>query len=1392
MTPGDVRKALLLFLGTSQPSAKQVQRFANTDAANMLIKLLGSDSLRGTTWSALIAGYDSPRRREERLTVSLADADWAYALLGLARPSKLHDTGSDEGPWRWSAFLIEYFTDPRVVRVLRAAGDDQGMLDQLAPLASSAPMPHWCAFLHVVLLGRLLPEPMTGAHATLAGEATAILASDAFRDTVLSRLGSGGPLPHELLWTRGPRWPFRAYAEQMLLMRDGLDLVGSGGKDDWARFLLRLLVNEDTLFTHLLGLDAELIRPLAEAKPAEAGDQIKRGLSAASEAVAAARAGRAQFDPLVGSPLFATSSTGEIVIALHRLCLMSEPNPAWVPAAKGLTCDAVVRGLIRSVEFRSKVLDPLRAGRLPEAALGGSLAGSVALLAPLFGLAEQDPERDLDRSCGEEEALEGARRLLIHPNFAAVAGSDPVPTAIDAYVVAALGSLALLSDGHGSAPSVRVGIDVGADVVVTLESDLPSERAVALFIRGVEQPDAAACLPAAAEGPQSILLSVPLELARGEDGMFAGALVLTEAEGAAITIPLLQAISEEAIVEARANDARNLDRALAQAQRGTGDPVALLNASIGIGAPRAAVLAAIADILASRGDREQAEATLARARASDPDIMLIDVLHARLMMADGRFADAAARFDTIARHSDLAPLDHTLHGAARLAAGQAVAPHTFAGEALPQWFVQRLLAQITAPDVQLGWFAAGVKGMDGGAVDKIVARLIDAMAAVYQTGERVGGTLLKLQRSGLASPAALYAKAAEERTAHRLLPALSYLRPDTFNDLRLLITLARIAQGQEDRTRALGFAEQALSRDLNHHEALVLAGAIYRQLKRPEEAIAVFRRALSIKPDEERTIERLIELEADAVARDPLRGRQELTHLQSSLALRAERRIFTNPTNEEARFGFARSCISLHRYDDARVVLEGLGVDADVRRRVRSELLRIAVHTADHERALAIASEMLSEGFAERPMLAAVRALRALGQFQEAQTLLERHLDADNEMVRREFVRGHFYLAEFEDAARQADEYLELQPDDLDLRLLAAAAYLELGLTRQAGYHVYYAERNGGADAFPLEMPLYSCALAGRAGKFATSIRQLDRMFAQLDVQPVRYDRSLGDKPFDQLVGAGAIDDGIVQKGMPLVSVIMTTYNAQDYVGTAIRSILSQTYPNIELIVVDDASSDATPAILESFERQDPRVRAILKTTNDGTYVSKNIGLLQAQGEYVALQDSDDWSHPERIAKAVGTLIEKPDLVGLTTDWIRMTTDGEVVIKGGGQIAHLCCISLVFRRVPVLQKVGSFDSVRIAADLEFIQRIGLSFGAEAVPRLRWPLLFGRARSDSLTASEEFGLSRTGFSAPRQAYHEGSKLFHWRIMAGASPSIPFPLVERLFPAPGIILPLQTTE
>lgn len=101
---------------------------------------------------------------------------------------------------------------------------------------------------------------------------------------------------------------------------------------------------------------------------------------------------------------------------------------------------------------------------------------------------------------------------------------------------------------------------------------------------------------------------------------------------------------------------------------------------------------------------------------------------------------------------------------------------------------------------------------------------------------------------------------------------------------------------------------------------------------------------------------------------------------------------------------------------------------------------------------------------------------------------------------------------------------------------------------------------------------------------------------------------------------------------LPLVSVITPLYNAEKYIAQTIESVLSQTYPQWEMLVVDNCSSDASKDIVKSFN--DPRIKLIeLEYNSGGPARPRNIGMEHAQGEYVAFLDADDIWLPEKLEK---------------------------------------------------------------------------------------------------------------------------------------------------------------
>lgn len=107
--------------------------------------------------------------------------------------------------------------------------------------------------------------------------------------------------------------------------------------------------------------------------------------------------------------------------------------------------------------------------------------------------------------------------------------------------------------------------------------------------------------------------------------------------------------------------------------------------------------------------------------------------------------------------------------------------------------------------------------------------------------------------------------------------------------------------------------------------------------------------------------------------------------------------------------------------------------------------------------------------------------------------------------------------------------------------------------------------------------------------------------------------------------------DTIATQNEPLISVVMPVYNAAPYVGAAIESILDQTYSYFELLVVDDGSTDRSPAIMQEYAKHDRRVQ-LLSVPHGGQSAALNAGIRAAAGEYIALLDSDDLALPERLA----------------------------------------------------------------------------------------------------------------------------------------------------------------
>lgn len=120
----------------------------------------------------------------------------------------------------------------------------------------------------------------------------------------------------------------------------------------------------------------------------------------------------------------------------------------------------------------------------------------------------------------------------------------------------------------------------------------------------------------------------------------------------------------------------------------------------------------------------------------------------------------------------------------------------------------------------------------------------------------------------------------------------------------------------------------------------------------------------------------------------------------------------------------------------------------------------------------------------------------------------------------------------------------------------------------------------------------------------------------------------------------------------PLVSIVMPNFNGQRYLRDSIESALKQTYKNIELIIVDDCSTDRSLSIIDEYINHDSRIHLIQNTKNCGVAITRNIGISCAKGDYIALLDNDDTWNFEKIERQLATIMNGADIAFCSYDFI--------------------------------------------------------------------------------------------------------------------------------------------
>jgi glycosyltransferase involved in cell wall biosynthesis len=220
-----------------------------------------------------------------------------------------------------------------------------------------------------------------------------------------------------------------------------------------------------------------------------------------------------------------------------------------------------------------------------------------------------------------------------------------------------------------------------------------------------------------------------------------------------------------------------------------------------------------------------------------------------------------------------------------------------------------------------------------------------------------------------------------------------------------------------------------------------------------------------------------------------------------------------------------------------------------------------------------------------------------------------------------------------------------------------------------------------------------------------------------------------------------------------LVSIILPTYNGRERIEEAIRSVVGQTYPEWELLVVDDGSADGTDQIIAHLASLDARIRYIKNEYNLGIQKTLNRGLKEAKGEYIARIDDDDlWSDRNKLSTQVQFFTEHPDHVLVGTGTIIVNEKGTEISryllpKDDQSIRNKLLIkncfthsSVIYRRDVVLASGGYSESLDVQhiEDHELWLRLGLLGKMANLPS--YSVTFC-ARANSLTSENRIPQAR---------------------------------------------------
>lgn len=237
------------------------------------------------------------------------------------------------------------------------------------------------------------------------------------------------------------------------------------------------------------------------------------------------------------------------------------------------------------------------------------------------------------------------------------------------------------------------------------------------------------------------------------------------------------------------------------------------------------------------------------------------------------------------------------------------------------------------------------------------------------------------------------------------------------------------------------------------------------------------------------------------------------------------------------------------------------------------------------------------------------------------------------------------------------------------------------------------------------------------------------------------------------------------------ISVVMAAYNAEKYLKEAMDSILSQTFGDFELIVIDDASADGSGQILRGYAAKDSRVVVLVNEQNLGLTKSLNKGLSVAKGEYIARMDADDISVPDRFEKQVAFLDSHPDYSFVSCIGRYIDEDGkeeqlrlfpetnEEIYAMMPKVDAVMHPGVMFRREDI-RKIGDYcEDFRVVQDYDLWFR-GMAAGYKFY-NIQEPLVLFR-RNDSYNTRKSKAYRMVDYRVRKKGYKINKIPLHKRV------------------------------